>query len=48
MNKMNLLKFRLTYWRENWNWKFWGWMMDHHPRLYDWCDKYLPFDTLPF
>ena len=29
-------------------WMFWGWMMDHYPRLYRWCDKHLPFDTLPF
>lgn len=27
---------------------FWGWMFYHMPRLYKWCDKYLPFDTLPF
>lgn len=30
--------------REN----FWGWMMEHLPRIYKWCDKVLPFDTLPF
>lgn len=29
-------------------WKFWSWVMDHFPRLYRWCDKHLPFDTLPF
>ena len=27
---------------------FWGWMMEHMPRLYRLCDKVLPFDTLPF
>ena len=27
---------------------FWGWMMDHFPRIYRWCNKHLPFDTLPF
>ena len=29
-------------------WMFWAWMMTHYPRLYHWCDKHLPFDTLPF
>ena len=29
-------------------WHFWGWMMEYCPRLYRWCDKHLPFDTLPF
>ena len=28
--------------------KFWHWMMRHYPKLYDWCDTHLPFDTLPF
>ena len=27
---------------------FWAWMMDHFPKLYRWCNKHLPFDTLPF
>ena len=27
---------------------FWGWMMEHMPRVYLWCDKHLKFDTLPF
>jgi hypothetical protein len=29
-------------------WMFWAWMMEHYPRLYHWCDKVLPFNTLPF
>jgi hypothetical protein len=29
-------------------WNFWAWMMNHFPRIYDWCEKHLPFDTLPF
>jgi len=28
--------------------QFWAWMMDNHPKIFDWCDKHLPFDTLPF
>ena len=43
-HKMAIWKYRL----ETWRWKFWGWVMDHYPRLYRWCDKHLPFDTLPF
>lgn len=27
---------------------FWAWMFDHCPRIYWWCDKHLPWDTLPF
>lgn len=27
---------------------FWGWLMNHHLKIYKWCDKHLPFDTLPF
>ena len=27
---------------------FWAWMFDHCPRIYRWCDKHLPWDTLPF
>lgn len=27
---------------------FWGWLMNHHPKIFKWCDKHLPFDTLPF
>jgi hypothetical protein len=27
---------------------FWAWMMDNHPKIFHWCDKYLPFNTLPF
>lgn len=42
--KMELLKFRLSTCR----WQFWAWVMDNHPRLYRWCEKYLPIDTLPF
>lgn len=37
-------KYRKRFLREH----FWGWMMEHMPRLYWWCDKYLPWDTLPF
>lgn len=29
-------------------WNFWAWMMDHFPKIYGWCDKHLPCDTLPF
>lgn len=29
-------------------WQFWAWVMDNHPKIFDWCDKHLPFDTLPF
>ena len=29
-------------------WHFWAWMMDHCPKLYWWCDKHLPINTLPF
>ena len=44
-------KYKLEIWRyklETRRWQFWGWVMDHCPRLYSWCDKHLPFDTLPF
>lgn len=34
--------------RELLRWHFWAWTMEHCPKLYGWCDKYLPFDTLPF
>ena len=27
---------------------FWAWMFDKHHKLFKFCDKYLPFDTLPF
>ena len=27
---------------------FWGWMMYNHPKIFDWCDKHLKCDTLPF
>lgn len=27
---------------------FWGWMMEHLPRIYKWCNKFLKCDTLPF
>jgi len=36
------------YKRETRRWNFWAYMMEHFPRLYRWCDKHLPFDTLPF
>lgn len=29
-------------------WHFWAWMMEKHPKVFDWCDKFLPFNTLPF
>ena len=29
-------------------WTFWARMMEKHPKLYRWCEKHLPFDTLPF
>lgn len=38
-------------WKQNLEtkrWKFWGWVMDRFPSLYSWCDKHLPFNTLPF
>ena len=44
-------KHKRAIWRyrlETWRWKFWGWVMDHYPQLYQWLDKHLPFDTLPF
>ena len=28
--------------------KFWAWMYEKHPKMFRWCSKYLPFDTLPF
>lgn len=37
-------KHKKKFLREN----FWGWMMEHMPRLYWWCDKHLKCDTLPF
>ena len=27
---------------------FWAWMFTHHHKLFRWCDKHLPFNTLPF
>lgn len=27
---------------------FWGWVMEHMPKVYWWCDEHLPFITLPF
>lgn len=41
---MKILKYKTKSCR----WKFWAYMMDNHPRLFWWCDKYLPIDTLPF
>lgn len=29
-------------------WQFWGFVMDHFPRIYSWAHKHLPIDTLPF
>lgn len=43
------MKFKKAIWKyrlETWRWKFWGWVMDHYPQLYQWLDKHLPFDTL--
>ena len=37
-------KYRKRFIREH----FWAWMMEHMPSMYKWCDKVLPFDTLPF
>ena len=34
--------------KEHLRWNFWAWMIDHMPRIYKLCDKYLPFNTLPF
>lgn len=28
--------------------EFWYWMMKRHPKMYDFCERHLPFDTLPF
>ena len=28
--------------------KFWSWMFEKHPKMYKWCNKHFPFDTLPF
>lgn len=44
-------KFEKAIWKyqmKTQRWKFWAWMMDRHPRLFRWCDKHLPFNTLPF
>lgn len=27
---------------------FWAWMMDRFPKTYDWLDRHLSCDTLPF
>ena len=46
-----MTRYRKELWKremETKRWMFWAWMMDHYPRLYRWCDRYLPFDTLPF
>ena len=37
-------KYRKRFLREH----FWGWMFDKHKKIYWWCNKHLPFDTLPF
>lgn len=34
--------------KEFMRWHFWAWIMDQMPRIYKLCDKYLPFNTLPF
>ena len=43
MNK-TIIKFKLSTVR----WKFWAYMMEHFPKVYWICDKYLSIDTLPF
>ena len=43
------MKFKTATWKyrlETWRWKFWGWVMDHYPQLYQWLGKQLPFDKL--
>ena len=42
--RVEILRFRL----ETRRWKFWAWVMGRFPRFYEWADKHLPFDTLPF
>jgi hypothetical protein len=27
---------------------FWWFVLTHFPRFYDWADRHLPIDTLPF
>ena len=27
---------------------FWAWMWQKHPKISKFCEKHLPFDTLPF
>lgn len=46
-----MTRYKKELWKqemETKRWMFWAWMMTHYPRLYRWCDKHLPFDTLPF
>lgn len=40
----DIMRFRINTIR----WKFWAYIMDNYPKLFWWCDKYLPIDTLPF
>lgn len=42
--KRGILQYRM----ETVRWKFWGFVMDHFPRIYSWAHKHLPIDTLPF
>lgn len=45
---MKKLRRILHYRMETARWQFWGFVMDHFPRIYAWADKHLPIDTLPF
>lgn len=40
--------FSKEYKRELFREKFWGYMMERLPKIYNWCDKHLKCDTLPF
>lgn len=42
--KSKYIKFRFSTAR----WEFWAYIMNHFPRVFGWCDKHLPIDTLPF
>ena len=44
----NWHKFDKEYRRELYRQKFWGFMMIHFEKLYEWYDQCLKCDTLPF
>lgn len=44
----NWRRFDKEYRRELCRQKFWGFMMIHFEKLYEWCDQCLKCDTLPF